>query len=487
MIDQSNSSLQYYHNGSLIDDVRLPRAYAMPVASGFHIGNHRAGDGTRNWDGYIDDVAVFQGALNETEVAALYDQTMTPLSLVGGVVTAPPPPPEPQPDPIPPVPGSWTMVILPDSQEYATNNPAIFQQMTQWIVDNKVKRNIGLVQHVGDVTNRNNDLEFGRMAPAFALLDGEVPYIVAQGNHDIGPNGAAGNRRTTFNDYFDESIYYDAMGGLVYDNLEIAEQFVDTRRLDNGILDSNANPDGKTLENTAYEFTAPDGREMLIFALEWGVRQEVIDWANTVASREEYEDHTAVLLTHAYLYSDSERYDWTNKNTANDIPGNTFSGPSQGANPYTYGTADIGGDPGDDTNDGEDLWRELVSQHGNFEMTFNGHVIIGGQLGFRTDVGADGQTVNQMLFNAQADANGGDGWLRILEFLPDGETVQVKTFSPFRESLGLDAWRTDPANQFTFKLTQIQVIPEPTCATGLAIGVLGLFTAHRLRLASRRH
>ena len=52
--------------------------------------------------------------------------------------------------------------------------------MTEWIVDNKVTRNIGLVQHVGDVTNRNNDVEFARMAPAFALLDGEVPYIVAQ-------------------------------------------------------------------------------------------------------------------------------------------------------------------------------------------------------------------------------------------------------------------------------------------------------------------
>jgi hypothetical protein len=40
-----------------------------------------------------------------------------------------------------------------------------------------------------------------------------------------------------------------------------------------------------------------------------------------------------------------------------------------------------------------------------------------------------------MTFNAQAMGggwfgNGGDGWLRYLEFLPDGKTVKVKTFSP---------------------------------------------------------
>ena len=37
------------------------------------------------------------------------------------------------------------------------------------------------------------------------------------------------------------------------------------------------------------------------------------------------------------------------------------------------------------------------------------------------------------LFQAQAgvaEAFGGDGWLRILEFMPDGKTIKVKTYSP---------------------------------------------------------
>ena len=65
-----------------------------------------------------------------------------------------------------------------------------------------------------------------------------------------------------------------------------------------------------------------------------------------------------------------------------------------------------------------------------------------------------------MMFNAQREGggwngNGGDGWLRILEFLPDGKTVQVKTFSPlFALSPATQhlAWRTESYDQFSFDL-----------------------------------
>jgi len=40
-----------------------------------------------------------------------------------------------------------------------------------------------------------------------------------------------------------------------------------------------------------------------------------------------------------------------------------------------------------------------------------------------------------MMFNVQTlgggwEGNGGDGWLRILEFIPDGKTVKISTYSP---------------------------------------------------------
>ena len=71
-----------------------------------------------------------------------------------------------------------------------------------------------------------------------------------------------------------------------------------------------------------------------------------------------------------------------------------------------------------------------------------------------------GKEVVQMTFNPQAigggfSGNGGDGWLRLLEFMPDKKTVKATTFSPFvygSTSTTHLAWKNDPANCFTFTL-----------------------------------
>jgi hypothetical protein len=56
-------------------------------------------------------------------------------------------------------------------------------------------------------------------------------------------------------------------------------------------------------------------------------------------------------------------------------------------------------------------------------------------VGFRVNKNDAGKSVHQMMFNLQTlgggwEGNGGDGWLRIMEFLPDGETIKVRTYSP---------------------------------------------------------
>ena len=66
-----------------------------------------------------------------------------------------------------------------------------------------------------------------------------------------------------------------------------------------------------------------------------------------------------------------------------------------------------------------------------------------------------------MMFNAQTHGggwhgNGGDGWLRILEFLPDQQTVIVKTFSPFfalSPSTIDKSWRNETYDSFIIKLS----------------------------------
>ena len=65
--------------------------------SAFHIGNHRAGDGTRDFDGYIDDVAVFHGVLDADGVAGLYSGALTPetVTVLDEICRRPPPVDEP--------------------------------------------------------------------------------------------------------------------------------------------------------------------------------------------------------------------------------------------------------------------------------------------------------------------------------------------------------------------------------------------------------
>ncbi len=65
----------YYHDGVLRDSVALgARDLNLTLTpAGLHIGNHRAGDGTRNWDGYIDDFAIFDHALTGADITKIYN------------------------------------------------------------------------------------------------------------------------------------------------------------------------------------------------------------------------------------------------------------------------------------------------------------------------------------------------------------------------------------------------------------------------------
>jgi hypothetical protein len=81
-------------------------------------------------------------------------------------------------------------------------------------------------------------------------------------------------------------------------------------------------------------------------------------------------------------------------------------------------------------------------------------------VGYRVDKNAGNKDVHQILFNAQwegggPNGNGGDGWIRIFEFLPDKKTVFVRTFSPLfalsPETVD-KAFRIEDYDQFIFEL-----------------------------------
>lgn len=308
------------------------------------------------------------------------------------------------PGTVPPfVPGSWTLAVLPDTQLYSQSYPELFKDQTRWIAANKERFNIKYVLHLGDIVNVNTDLaQWTNARAAMKLLDGVVPYAMAPGNHDYGPGGNGGDRTTFFNTYFNLTNYqsWPTFGGVM---------------------------EAGKMDNTYHLFSA-GGANWIVFALEWGPRNTTVAWVNQVITN--HPNHRAILITHAHMYYDDTRYDWATK------------GGSQSWNPHSYG---IQNDP-EGVNDGEELWNKLIKLHPNFVMVFNGHVLNDG-LGRLSSTNNFGGVVHQMLVNYQMHALGGEAFLRLVEFHPDGKTVQVKAFSPY-----YGTYKTDPQNQFQLQL-----------------------------------
>ena len=185
----------------------------------------------------------------------------------------------------------------------------------------------------GDIVNQNSQVtptsgnqtatqQWENARAAFSVLNGHVPYVMAAGNHDMGSTSATGS--------------LVAHQHLLPTQRQSAHR-PRTRRYPQ--RHDGAGP----IENAYYDFTAPDGRQMLIFSLEFGPRQQTVNWANTIAALPEYANHTAVLLTHAYMDNDETRLDW--QRNLDDDPNN-----DQGGNPHSYPI-------GYDCNDGEELWK----------------------------------------------------------------------------------------------------------------------------------
>jgi 3',5'-cyclic AMP phosphodiesterase CpdA len=277
------------------------------------------------------------------------------------------------PEPWPFVPGSWTLVLLPDTQFYAQDHPDIFTAQTRWIVENRDARRIRFVLHEGDVTNDNSPGQWGNARYSMSLLDGVVPYALVPGNHD---GGYA--RDSLLSVFFPVALFQRAptFGGVF-----------ETGKLDN-----------------SYHLFTAGGREWLILALEWEPREEVVAWADRVLKK--YPERSAMILTHAYLNYDDTLLD-------------------QAAH---------------------QLWDTLIAPNRNVAFVFSGHVCDDGAGRLRS-TGRNGNTVEQIVANYQMRAEGGEGYLRLMEFRPDGKTVQVKTYSPY-----LGKYLTDEQQQFTLEV-----------------------------------
>ena len=176
------------------------------------------------------------------------------------------------------------------------------------------------------------------------------------------------------------------------------------------------------IQNAYYDFTAPDGRKMLVFCARMGAAagDRRLGKSNRCPAGVRRSHRRAA---HAWLSARQQH---------------ALQRQSRG---------------------GRRRWTRAVARissgsTSNFEMTFNGH--FGGDgAGYLASTANDGNMVHQMFLNTQFETHGGDGWMRIVEFLDDGKTVRVRTYSTLH-----DITRLHPDFQFEFEISQIELPPK---------------------------
>lgn len=271
-------------------------------------------------------------------------------------------------------PESFSIVLIPDTQNYAEKAPELYAHQTQWVVDNSAERNVKFVMHLGDITQHDTVEQWEGASAAHAILDAaDIPYSMVSGNHDLYPSSEIYARESYFSQYF----------GL--DRFEDRPWF-------GGSFD-------KSGENNYSTFEAA-GQKFLLMNLEFIPRKDVATWANRIIS--EHPDHRVIVATHCYQsYNGNHTTGWASRY---NIEGR----------------------------EGDDLWEEVVQRHSNVFMTVSGH-IHGSSYRMRT--GNNGNSVHEILTDFQSEPLMGDGtamgngWIRVLTFNPNNEEIVVETLS----------------------------------------------------------
>ncbi|UCF67787.1 MAG: hypothetical protein JSV80_00355 [Acidobacteriota bacterium] len=301
----------------------------------------------------------------------------------------------------------FTIVVLPDTQNYSQSFPEIFRRQTEWCVESKDERNIVFVSHLGDIVQTASRLDQWDNAesamsqledPLTTNLPDGMPYGLSVGNHDQSPLGSPrsggdeGATTVNFNDYFgvhrfDGRDYY----GGHYD-------FGDpTTYADNN--DNN------------FELFSAGGMDFIAIHLEYDLtntpeRDAVLDWLDNVLLS--YPERRAIIVTHYMLTT-----------------AGTFSG--QGSAIY-----------------------EKVKDNPNVFLMMGGHVW---EAARRSDE-YQGNTIHSILSDYQNRANGGNGWLRVMTFSPGKDEIFVQTYSPW-----LDQYEPDEPHQFTLSYDMEGALP----------------------------
>ena len=208
---------------------------------------------------------------------------------------------------------SFSVVLLPDTQNYAEKYPDTYINQTLWIRKQLKADNIKFAIHLGDIVqNSTKKNEWENANRAMQILDGVLPYSMVPGNHDMVVN----NRNTSLYNHFfspkrfQEREWYGGHKGTTNDN--------------------------------NYCFFEGAGLKFMVISLEFAPRDETLEWAAEVCKK--YPDHRVIVATHCYMRTSARD---TECATSYNIAGNS----------------------------GEQIWQKLIRTQPNIFLVVSGHVI----------------------------------------------------------------------------------------------------------------
>ncbi len=171
-----------------------------------------------------------------------------------------------------------------------------------------------------------------------------------------------------------------------------------------------------TKNDSNYELFAAGGDDYMILHLDYWPGDDVIAWADSVLKA--HADRKAIITTHGFIDGSGNR------------------------NVHYIGSTQY-------------IWDGLVVPNDNVYFILCGHVAAEYT---RTDV-VNGREVHQLLADYQGRPYGGEGWLRIMRFVPTENKVYVETFSPW-----LGQYERDANSEFTldFPMSDFSVIGSQT-------------------------
>ncbi|MCB2220481.1 MAG: metallophosphoesterase [Bacteroidetes bacterium] len=280
----------------------------------------------------------------------------------------------------------FTLVGLPDTQYYTGElnggSADIFYSQTQWIVENREEKNIVYVVQAGDCAE-NGDLveaEWKRADTAMKKIEDPLTTLLADG---IPYAVAVGNH--------DQTPLGNPNGTTDLFNAYFGAARFAGREYYGGHYGTN--------NDNSFQLFHAGGMDFLVITIEYdpGANAAVLNWADSLLIA--HADRRAIIVSH-YLIG----------------PGN----------------------PGNFGAQGQAIYNQ-VKDNPNVFLMLGAHYPGEGR---RTDH-FNGDTMHTLLADYQARTNGGNGWLRLMQFSPANNSISVQTYSPW-----LDQWEQDADSEF---------------------------------------